>query len=371
MKRQLKLAAHALLASVIVQPLGLVGQGTLTPPGPPGPTMKSLDQLEPRTPIASAPFTIAQPGSYYLTTNLAVASGNAITIATNGVTLDLSGFTLSSTEVSPMGSGIFLNSGVRNITISNGHIQGGVTNNGSGVYSGTGFGNGIEISYSGTPQVNVLVSRVSVSGCLNNGIDLTALGLPSVVESCTVQTVGYNGIFATTVKQSSAIDCGNNGIDSQQASDCLGSSSLNGNGVYAVTAQNCYGVAVGSVAVYALGTAQNCKGYCTGDYGVWAYAAQNCYGYSDSSDGVFAYTAQNCYGYSASGSGIGVEAYNAENCYGYSGGSGYGVNAHDTAIGCYGYSLTGTGLSAFIANVCHGETASGTALSTPHNVNSY
>jgi hypothetical protein len=42
--------------------------------------MKSLDQIEARTPISSAPFTISAPGSYYLTTNLTTAVSNAILI---------------------------------------------------------------------------------------------------------------------------------------------------------------------------------------------------------------------------------------------------------------------------------------------------
>src|SRR5262249_30290848 len=78
----------------------VISQGPLTPPGAPAPTMKTLDQIEARTPISSAPFTITNSGSYYLTTNLSVSTGNAITIATNGVTLDLNGFTISSTAAS-------------------------------------------------------------------------------------------------------------------------------------------------------------------------------------------------------------------------------------------------------------------------------
>jgi hypothetical protein len=42
-----------LLSTLILQPPTLHAQGSLTPPGAPAPTMKSLDQVEPRTPISS------------------------------------------------------------------------------------------------------------------------------------------------------------------------------------------------------------------------------------------------------------------------------------------------------------------------------
>ena len=49
-------------------------------PVAPAPTMKSLAQIEPRTPISSVPFVISNSGSYYLTKNLNVTTGDAITI---------------------------------------------------------------------------------------------------------------------------------------------------------------------------------------------------------------------------------------------------------------------------------------------------
>lgn len=54
---------------------------SLTPPGPPAPTMKPLDQVEARTPISSLPFVINAAGSYYLTRNLnGAGSGDGITV---------------------------------------------------------------------------------------------------------------------------------------------------------------------------------------------------------------------------------------------------------------------------------------------------
>jgi hypothetical protein len=70
-----------LLSIISYQPSTSFGQGSLTPPGAPAATMKSLDQIA-STGIAlnstntagdaNVHFIISQPGSYYLTGNLAV-----------------------------------------------------------------------------------------------------------------------------------------------------------------------------------------------------------------------------------------------------------------------------------------------------------
>ena len=295
-------------------------QGSLTPPGAPAPIMKTLDQIEARTPISAAPYTITNRGSYYPTTNLTVSFGNAITIATNGVTLDLNGYTISSTAASATGMGVQLNSGLRNITIVNGFIESGVTNNGSGAYSGSGFGYGI--FYSGTAPVNTRVSGVSVAGCRYFGIYLN-YGDSTVVESCTVRTVGSYGILASTIKSCVAVDCGNAAIFGDQVSDSRGAS--------------------------------------VADFGVYASAtALNCFGSSSSSTGLYASTAQNCDGYS-SGSSTGLSAETAQNCHGYSY-SGTGLYAYYLASGCFGYSYSGTGLYAYNASFCTGYRYGGTAI---------
>jgi hypothetical protein len=329
----LKRAALALLLSTLnVQISAAFAQGSITPPGPPAATMLTLTQVEPRTPISSVPVTIANPGSYYLTANLVCTVSNAVTIAANGVTLDLNGFTISSTvpNAANGGTAILLNSGLSDITICNGHIVSGVTNNGSGLYSGSGFDSGIFFSLS--QPVNVLVSHISVSGCLLYGIVL-GNDNSTVAESCTVRTIGGYGILASTVKQSLATDCSSDAIYGDQVSDC--------------------------------------QGQTTGSTGIYAYTAQNSYGYNSSSGAginVFG-CALNCYGFSNSGDGL--VANNAENCFGYCAAGADGLYAYGIANGCVGVSISGTGVDAFIANVCHGDTSTGTPLTATHNVNSY
>jgi hypothetical protein len=375
MKIQRTILAAITLASTCLLNLSAFGQGALTPPGAPSPTMKSLDQIEARTAITntSSLVTISQPGSYYLTHNLTVSNGDAIDIKTDGVTLDLNGFTIASTAASANGTAINLTNltGDTDLTILNGHILGSVTNNGSGVYSGGGFANGI--NYYSTPPQNILVSRLTVSGCQNYGVNLFE-GSSTVVEACTVRTTGSYGIYATTVKSCVATDCGGAGIAGDEVSDSRGQTSGNSYGLYANgVAQNCYGISAGGTGLFATLTAQNCSGLSTSGTGLTATTTVNCWGQSNGGGtGLSATTAQNCYGYSNGGSGTGLSATTAQNCSGYSnGGSGTGLSASKTATSCYGYSSSGTGLSAFIANSCSGGTSSGTTLNVTHNLNSY
>ncbi len=108
-------AILTLLLSTLNPQLSTVfAQGSLTPPGAPAPTMKTLSQVEPRIPISAVPLTITNSGSYYLTTNLSAEGG--ITIDASGVSLDLNGFTLSGggaagINVTSLRHGIFIFNG--------------------------------------------------------------------------------------------------------------------------------------------------------------------------------------------------------------------------------------------------------------------
>lgn len=360
------------------------GQGLLTPPGVPAPTMKSLAQIEPRMPISFVPTNITVSGSYYLTTNLNTTVSNAIVIATSGVTLDLNGFTLSSTVANAAngGTAILIPAGLSDITILNGHIRGGVIDNG-GVFSGSGFGNGI---YSSVVS-NVRVTGVSVIGCLYYGIFLTT-GNPCVVEACTIETAGSCGIAASIVKGSFVIDCGSLGIVANQVSDSQGSVVNGACGIEAISVLNCYGTcSMGTGHGLLVQSAQNCYGYCGGSgTGIYASAAaMNCYGLSNSGTGLGAITAQNCQGVSYL-SGPGISAETANNCYGQglvrgisanvatscsgrSDGGSYGIFATSIANTCYGSSATGTGLGTTIAIGCIGVNNSGPSVLATYKYN--
>src|SRR4051794_3515763 len=131
-------------AAFLSLPLSVFPQGSLTPPGPPAPTMKKLDEVEPRTNLQATPapagvdtsnadyqFIINQPGSYYLSANILVTKTNGIQINAEGVTLDLNGFQIS--RSSPDGNGIEISGLAHRTAIRNGTVKGFV----SGIAGGT------------------------------------------------------------------------------------------------------------------------------------------------------------------------------------------------------------------------------------------
>jgi hypothetical protein len=306
-----------------------LGQGSLSPPGAPAPTMKTLSQVEPRIAITNTGFVvISQPGSYYLTTNITVASGDGVFIGTNRVTLDLNGFTISSTSPAGTGIGININGGRSDITILNGNVTGGVTNN-AGVYNGPGFGDGI--SYSVGLAANIRVSGMTVSGCRVNGI-LLGTNHSSSVQSCVVYSVGGTGIQAASVSDSSAYQC-NSGISADAVHNCYGQGAASF-GILATTAENCYGQSASGTGL-AASLAQNCYGTSSGaGLGLNASVAQNCYGSSGSSYGIYCDIANTSRAASTSGTAI-YAGFSAFLCVGTASGAGPGITTY-IANSCYG-----------------------------------
>jgi len=178
MKTMIHLATKLCL---LFAPISLAfAQGSLTPPGAPAATMKTLDQLdaklEKRTPISALPFTISAPGAFYVTSNLTTSvGGNGITISASGVTLDLNGFELVGNG-SPGLFGIRVSASRTNVTIRNGTVR-----------SWTG---------SGVVTENTAVSGVRVESvrALGNGSAGIALGIGCVVIDCLASGNVANGI---------------------------------------------------------------------------------------------------------------------------------------------------------------------------------
>lgn len=103
----------------------LAAGGPIQPPvGPVASTMRTLDEIEVRTPIASLPYTIDEPGSYYLTGDLTTAT-NGIIVQASDVTIDLMGFSIVGPgPTAPNSNAVLVFSNTdENVTVRNGTIR--------------------------------------------------------------------------------------------------------------------------------------------------------------------------------------------------------------------------------------------------------
>ena len=159
----------------------VMGQGSLTPPGAPGETMKSLEQVEPRTPISSLPYTITESGSYYVTGNLS-STTNGIVIEASGVTVDLMGFSITG-DGSNGDYGIYVD-GSTNAVIENLVIKGGRIG---------GFFEGLYCRYMNNSRIEqMVVSDNTDDGVTLYGRDGQCNG--NTIADCTISGNGIDGV---------------------------------------------------------------------------------------------------------------------------------------------------------------------------------
>jgi hypothetical protein len=243
--------------------LSIASAGELDPPaGPVSPTFKTLDEVEPRTPLtlegqpgdADSFFRITTPGSYYLTEDVLAKGRKGIEIETTGaVTIDLMGFTL---EGGPDGA-VDAKNGIdvidaRAVTIHNGHLRG--FDNAVDTFTGdASIPSGVRIhdlTITGCDGLgvdvgdNAIIERLVITDAANGAINARDNAIirdvvvdnpgfngistirNAVVERCVVRDATFNGFalgIGSTVKHSTASDNGLDGfslLENAQAIDC-------------------------------------------------------------------------------------------------------------------------------------------------------
>ncbi len=154
--------------------------------------------------ITSLPYTITSPGVYFLNANFSPGTNiDAITVQTDGVTIDLNGHTISGEAIGNAVTCAAIScNGPSRLTVRNGTIRGYAY----GIYIGSPGG-------SASASHGHLVENVRFLGCTYTAVALAANG--SIIRHCQAYKIGGssqpflpNGVgFLTFFYFNSVLDC--------------------------------------------------------------------------------------------------------------------------------------------------------------------
>lgn len=180
---RLSVCLAVFLASALLPPAAR-GDGTLVPPGIPGSKetmMRTLNEVQPATPISALPYTITNSGAYVVVGNLTGTNGEVgITIQADNVTLDLNGFQLKG--VVGALQGISVTDSRSSITIKNGSLVG-------WPLEGINASNAVNSRLS-----DLLVESCAFSDLVHPGV---SVGLNSLVERCFFVDMRTDGLVTS------------------------------------------------------------------------------------------------------------------------------------------------------------------------------
>lgn len=304
----LKLVALALLSSFVLHPSSLCAQGSLTPPGAPAPTMRTLTQIQPRTPISTYPTTITSPGSYYLTGNLNPFASTAIIIQASDVTVDLNGFNILQGD-----TGIYVSNGVQNATIRNGSLRaqgtyGIFAPNVSGLtlehLRVAGVTSGVGATVSSNAVVEDCIFENNAGDGLRTSEGARVFNITSVSNQGVGILTGHHSVIRNCVvanNTSYGIDAGYSCVISDCAARNNSANNINAGNDVAISHCTANGSKAGSGIVFTLiGTVTACTADGNNQYGIDAQQRGNisqCNAYGNGQSGIHANyvgSVQNC-----------------------------------------------------------------------------
>lgn len=253
--------------------------------------MRALDEIEPRIPLVpgatgvvfsvDGSITINASGSYILTKNLTVITGNAISVQADGVAIDLMGFTIRSNSNAANGAAVSIDAD--DVAVRGGQIRSGTSFDGGSFIFGPGFQYGIHVvgTRRGTDVRDLIVHGTSSGGIVldPNGDSLVdscivrhtgGTGISaSLVRASQVEFAGAVGILADTVEQSRARSTAFNAINAKSVNLSFGESLSNNQfhrGIVADMVTNSRGTSAGGHGISA-DTVMNSHGISSGEHG--------------------------------------------------------------------------------------------------------